>query len=69
MTFISGDVEYSTLCLYLENGCILEALLESRNLGIIEKYFRKNGRIPNAKETCICVPKTYFETMQARISE
>lgn len=63
VTFISGDVEYSTLCSFLENGCItnkLEALLESRNLGIIKKYFRKNGYIPNAKEKCICVPKMYF---------
>lgn len=67
VTFISGDVEYSTLCSYLENGCItnkLEALLESRNLAIIKKYFQKNGYIPNTNEKCICVPKNYFETIQ-----
>lgn len=67
VTFISGDVEYSTLCSYLENGCItnkLEALLESRNLAIIKKYFQKNGYIPHANEKCICVPKKYFETIQ-----
>eukprot|EP00105_Crassostrea_gigas_P016575 XP_011434011.1 PREDICTED: uncharacterized protein LOC105332952 [Crassostrea gigas] len=67
VTFISGDVEYLTLCSYLENGCItnkLEALLESRNLAIIKKYFQKNGYIPNANEKCICVPKKYFETIQ-----
>lgn len=72
VTFISDDVEYSTLCSFLENGCItkkLEALLESRNIVIIKKYFRKNGYIPNAREKIICVPKVYFETLQALIAK
>lgn len=66
MIFIFGDVEYLMFCLYLENGCIinkLEVLLESRNFGIIEKYFWKNGCILNVKEKCICVFKIYFEIM------